>query len=63
MRVRQIGVTALRGPDGQWLEQVPLYVEETPENIRAEDELKQTMARLVAQGMGGDTEDNHDQEP
>lgn len=47
----QVGVTALRGPDGKWLESVPMFVrEEDAGKIQAE-RLEEDIGALLAGKM------------
>lgn len=50
-RYIQVGVTALRGPDGSFLPSVPLYIKATPEAKAAEEALIQDIAGVLAQKM------------
>ena len=47
----QVGVTALRGPDGSFLPAVPLYIKATPEAKAAEEALIQDIAGVLAHKM------------
>lgn len=47
----QVGVTALRSPDGSFLPSVPLYIKATPEAKAAEEALIQDIAGVLAQKM------------
>lgn len=47
----QVGVTALRGPDGKWLESVPMFVKgEDVEKVQAE-RLEEDIGALLAGKM------------
>jgi|BioPla2DNA2_1021312.scaffolds.fasta_scaffold16687_7 hypothetical protein len=47
----QVGVTALRGPDGSFLPSVPLYIRATPEAKAAEEALIGDIASVLAERM------------
>ena len=47
----QVGVTALRGPDGKFLPAVPLYVEADAQVEAAEEKLIGDIGRLFAARM------------
>lgn len=47
----QVGVTALRAPDGSFLPAVPLYIKATPETKAAEEALTQDITGVLAQRM------------
>lgn len=47
----QVGVTALRAPDGSFLPAVPLYIRSTPETKAAEEALTQDITGVLAQRM------------
>jgi hypothetical protein len=47
----QVGVTALRGPDGNFLPSVPLYIRATPEAKAAEEALIGDIASVLAERM------------
>lgn len=47
----QVGVTALRAPDGSFLPAVPLYIKATPEAKAAEAALKRDITGILAQRM------------
>lgn len=47
----QVGVTALRAPDGSFLPSVPLYIKSTPETKAAEEALTQDITGVLAQRM------------
>ncbi len=47
----QVGVTAMRAPDGSFLPSVPLYIKATPEALAGQDALIHDIARLFAQRM------------
>lgn len=50
-RYIQVGVTALRGPDGSFLPAVPLYIKETPETKAAEEAFTKDVTGILAQKM------------
>jgi len=50
-RYIQVGVTALRAPDGSFLPSVPLYIKSTPEARAAEEALTQDIAGVLAHKM------------
>lgn len=47
----QVGVTALRAPDGSFLPAVALYIKKTPETRAAEEALTQDITGVLAQRM------------
>lgn len=47
----QVGVTALRAPDGSFLPAVPLYIRSGPETKAAEEALTQDITGILAQRM------------
>lgn len=47
----QIGVTALRAPDGSFLPAVPMYIRSTPETKAAEEALTKDITGVLAQRM------------
>lgn len=47
----QVGVTAMRGPDGSFLPAVPLYIKSTPETKAAEEALVGDITSVLAQRM------------
>ena len=51
-RYIQIGVTALRDPaTGEFLPATPLYIKETPEAIKSQDDMIEDFGRLMAAQM------------
>ena len=47
----QIGVAAIRAPDGRVVKDVPLYAPETPETVRASEDTFRSFAIVAAQRM------------
>lgn len=47
----QVGVTALRGPDGKYLPAVPIYVEANKQSEEAERGLIEDLGKLLAAQM------------
>lgn len=47
----QVGVTAMRAPDGSFLPAVPLYIRATPTAIAEEKKLTQDIGHLLALRM------------
>jgi len=47
----QVGVTALRGPDGEFLPAVPLYIRSTPEGKAAEEKMLGDITGVMAERM------------
>lgn len=47
----QIGVAAIRAPDGRVVKDVPLYASETPETVRATEDTFKEFARVAARRM------------
>lgn len=47
----QVGVTALRGPDGKYLPAVPIYVEANQQSEEAERGLIEDLGKLFAAQM------------
>lgn len=47
----QVGVTALRAPDGTFLPAVPLYIRSTPESKAAEEAMTKDVTSVLAQRM------------
>ena len=50
--VIQVGVTAMRDADGNFLPAVKLYVEATEETEKAQETMFQDFARLIAPAFG-----------
>ena len=47
----QVGIVALRGPDGRVIKDAPLYASETPETVRATEDTFKEFARVAARRM------------
>ena len=47
----QIGVAAIRAPDGRVIKDAPLYASETPETVRATEDTFKEFARVAARRM------------
>jgi hypothetical protein len=47
----QVGVTALRAPDGSFLPAVPLYIKATTESKAAEESITQGITGVLAERM------------